>query len=184
MRDCKAIEKIQLENREWFRPWEGTNPTGPLNLDFRQSIRNMLRQLADDSALPFVIEYEGELVGQLNVSNIVHGSVENAYIGYWMHPNFAGRGIMPIAVALATDYAFKIVGLHRVEIAIRPENLASLQIVRKLGFRYEGTKLSFIHINNDWRDHHIFALTSDEVSKGLLKRYLSGEVGKTVYPFD
>jgi ribosomal-protein-alanine N-acetyltransferase len=56
--------------------------------------------------------------------------------------------------------------------------------VRKLGFRYEGTKLSFIHINNDWRDHHIFALTSDEVSNGLLKRYLSGEVGKTVYPFD
>ena len=184
MRDWKTIEKIQLENREWFRPWEGTNPTGPLNLDFRASIRSMLRQLADDSAMPFAIEYQGQLVGQLNVSNIIHGSVENAYIGYWISPQVAGRGIMPIAVALATDYAFNIVGLHRIEIAIRPENTASLQVVRKLGFRYEGTKLAFIHINNAWRDHHIFALTSDEINSGVLNRYLAGDVGTTIYPFD
>jgi ribosomal-protein-alanine N-acetyltransferase len=144
----------------------------------------MLRQLADDTALPFVIEYQGEVVGQLNVSNIIHGSVENAYIGYWVSPHFAGRGIMPIAVALATDYAFRIVGLHRIEIAIRPENSASLQVVRKLGFRYEGTKLSFIHINNGWRDHHIFALTSDEVTAGVLNRFVEGEVETAKYPFD
>lgn len=184
MRDWKTIERIQLENRDWFRPWEGTNPGGPLNLNFRASIRSMLRQLADDSALPFVIEYQGEVVGQLNVSNIIHGSVENAYIGYWVSPHFAGRGIMPIAVALATDYAFRIVGLHRIEIAIRPENSASLQVVRKLGFRYEGTKLSFIHINNGWRDHHIFALTSDEVTAGVLNRFVAGEVETAKYPFD
>lgn len=184
MRDWKTIERIQLENRDWFRPWEATNPTGPLNLSFRASIRSLLRQFGEDTALPFVIEYRGQLVGQLNVSNIVHGSVENAYIGYWIDPNFAGLGIMPIAVALATDYAFNIVGLHRIELAIRLENHPSLQVVRKLRFRYEGTKLSFIHINNGWRDHHIFALTKEEVGEGLLNRYLSGQTGKTVFPFD
>ena len=184
MRDWKVIERIQLENREWFRPWEATNPTGPLNLSFRASIRSLLRQFGEDTALPFVIEFRGQLVGQLNISNIVHGSVENAYIGYWIDPNFAGQGIMPKAVAIATDYAFKIVGLHRIELAIRPENKPSLQIVRKLGFRYEGTKLSFIHINNGWRDHHIFALTREEVQEGLLNRYIAVGSSKTVYPFD
>ena len=184
MRDWKLIEKIQLTYRDWFRQWEATNPTGPLNLDFRSSIRGLLRQLADESALPLVIEYRGEVVGQLNLSNILHGSVSTAYIGYWISPEYAGKGITPIAVALATDYAFNIIGLHRIEIDIRPENKASIQVVRKLGFRYEGTKLAFIHINNAWRDHHVFALTFEEVPGGLLKRYNTSTSALIKYPFD
>jgi len=184
MRDWRAIERIQLANRDWFRQWEATNPTGPLNLDFRASIRGLLRQAAEDIALPFVIEYRGRLVGQLNVSNILHGSVATAFIGYWIDPEFAGLGIIPIAVALATDYAFNVVGLHRIEIDIRPENRASIQVVRKLGFRYEGTKLAFIHINNAWRDHYVFALTFEEVSNGLLNRFLKDETQPLQYPFD
>jgi ribosomal-protein-alanine N-acetyltransferase len=184
MRDWKQIEKIQLTYRDWFRQWEATNPTGPLNLDFRSSIRGLLRQLADESALPLVIEYRGEVVGQLNLSNILHGSVSTAYIGYWISPEYAGKGITPIAVALAADYAFNIIGLHRIEIDIRPENKASIQVVRKLGFRYEGTKLAFIHINNAWRDHHVFALTFEEVPGGLLKRYNNSTSALIKYPFD
>jgi len=173
VRDWKKIEAIQLEHRDWFRKWEATNPTGTLYLDFKASIRGLLSQLGDESALPLVIEYRGELVGQLNVSNILHGSVSSAFIGYWISPKFAGLGIVPIAVALATDYMFNVVGLHRIEIDIRPENAASLRVVEKLGFRFEGTKKGFIHISNAWRDHSVFALTSEEVPKGLLNRYLN-----------
>jgi ribosomal-protein-alanine N-acetyltransferase len=77
----------------------------------------------------------------------------------------------------------KIAGLHRVEIAIRPENTASLRVVEKLGFRYEGLKERFIHINGDWRDHYIFALTFEEVPSGILNRYISGNVPSLSYPF-
>ena len=136
-------------------------------------MRNSLRQLGDESAIPFVIEYRGELVGQLNVSNILHGSVSGAFIGYWITPTVAGKGITPLAVALAIDYMFNVVGLHRIEIDIRPENAASLRVVEKLGLRLEGTKKGFIHINNAWRDHSVFAITSDEVPTGLLNRYLN-----------
>jgi len=184
VRDWKTIERIQLENRDWFRQWEATNPTGTLNLDFKASIRGLLRQLDDESALPLVIEYRGELVGQLNISNIIHGSVGSAFIGYWISPKFAGLGITPVAVALATDYAFNVIGLHRIEIDIRPENKASLRVVQKLGFRYEGTKLAFIHINNAWRDHHVFALTFEEVRDGLLNRFASDQIIQPKYPFD
>jgi ribosomal-protein-alanine N-acetyltransferase len=68
---------------------------------------------------------------------------------------------------------FNVVGLHRIEIDIRPENKPSLRVVEKLGFRFEGTKKAFIHINNAWRDHSVFALTFDEVPNGLLNRYLN-----------
>lgn len=184
MRDWKQIERIQLENRDWFRQWEATNPHTPLNLDFKAGIRNLLRDMSEDIALPLVIEYQGELVGQLNVSNILHGSVSSAFIGYWISPHFAGRGITPIAVALATDYAFTFIGLHRIEIDIRPENKSSIQVVRKLGFRCEGLKRNFIHINNAWRDHYVFAITQDEVQIGLLNRFLRKDTPKTKYFFD
>jgi ribosomal-protein-alanine N-acetyltransferase len=72
--------------------------------------------------------------------------------------------------------------LHRIEIAIRPENTASLRVVEKLGFRYEGHKERYIHINGAWRDHYIFALTKEEVPSGVLNRWVRGEVGRMDYP--
>ena len=54
------------------------------------------------------------------------------------------------------------------EICIRPENHASLRVVEKLGFRYEGLRRRFIHIDGDWRDHYAFALVREEVPEGVL----------------
>ena len=62
------------------------------------------------------------------------------------------------------------------EICIRPENTASLRIVEKLGFRYEGLRRRYIHINGDWRDHFAFALTQEEVPGGVLERWKNGMV--------
>jgi ribosomal-protein-alanine N-acetyltransferase len=115
---------------------------------------------------------------------VLYGSVSNAVIGYWVSPDVAGRGVAPTAVALVTDYLFNQVGLHRVEIAIRPENTSSLRVVQKLGFRYEGLKERYIHINGDWRDHYVFALTREEVDGGVLNRWLRARVPAIAYPFD
>ena len=73
-------------------------------------------------------------------------------------------------MAIAIDHLFTEVGLHRVEIDIRPENTASLRVVEKLGLRQEGTKERFIHIDGRWRDHNIFAITSEEITGSLLSR--------------
>jgi len=182
-RDVKTIERLVLSNREWLRPWEATNPHGPTSFDFKAQIRSLLRALENNDGIPFVIVYKDEIVGQLNVANILHGSVSSCVIGYWISPEVAGLGITPTAVALAMDYMFKVVGLHRVEIDIRPENEASIRVVEKLGLRYEGLKEKYIHINNDWRDHYVFALTSDEVSSGVLNRWLRNEIPKISYSF-
>lgn len=182
-RDAKTLERLVLSNREWLKPWEATNPYGPTSFDFKAQIKSLLRQLERNEGLPFVILYRNEIVGQLNVANIMHGSVSSCVIGYWIIPEVAGRGITPTAVALAMDYMFTNVGLHRVEIAIRPENLPSLRVVQKLGLRYEGLKKNYIHINNDWRDHYIFALTADEVPGGVLNRWTRGEVPEIFYDF-
>ncbi len=176
VRDARRLERELMDNRRWLRTWEATNPRGPMNFDVRASIRNLTSNARSGLGLPFVIEYDGQLAGQLNVSSIAWGSVSSATIGYWVAERFAGKSVTPTAAALATDYCFFQLGLHRMEICIRPENEASLRVVEKLGFRYEGLRRSYIHINGDWRDHFCFALVSDELPTGVLRRWLDGKV--------
>ena len=89
----------------------------------------------------------------MNVSNIVHGVQRSCTVGYWVDGALAGRGIMPTALALVIDHCFTEVGLHRVEIDIRPENTASLRVVEKLGLRREGYYERYLDIDGAWRDH-------------------------------
>lgn len=175
-RDAKKLEEELMRNRSWLRQWEATAPQTFVSFDTKAGIKNLLAHAKVGSGLPFAIEYDGELVGQLNVSGIVYGSLSSAQLGYWVAERVAGKGVTPTAVALATDYCLKNLGLHRMEICIRPENAASLRIVEKLGFRYEGLRRRYIHINGDWRDHFAFALTQEEIPVGVLNRWLSGQV--------
>jgi ribosomal-protein-alanine N-acetyltransferase len=175
LRDSRALERELMSNRSWLRQWEATNPHGPMNFDTRASIRSLLANARGGHGLPFVMEYEGQLAGQLNVSSITYGSLASATIGYWVAERFAGRSVTPSSVALATDYCFFQLGLHRMEICIRPENAPSLRVVEKLGFRYEGLRRRYIHINGDWRDHYCFALVVEEVRQGVLARWRDGQ---------
>ena len=181
--DHRELARLILGNRAWLRPWEATNPNGPINFDIKAMVKGLLRQAASGQGLPLIIEVDGQMAGQLNVANILYGSVSGAMLGYWIAPEVAGRGVTPTAVALVTDYFFNSVGLHRIEIDIRPENEASLRVVEKLGFRYEGLKERFIHINGSWRDHYVFALTAEEVPEGVLNRWQHKKVPKLNYPW-
>jgi len=176
LRDSRTLEQELMSNRGWLRTWEATNPHGPIGFDSRASIRSLLSNWRSGFGVPFAIEYEGEFAGQLNVSGLSYGSLSSASIGYWVAERFAGRNVTPTAVALATDHCLFTIGLHRMEICIRPENAPSLRVVEKLGFRYEGLRRRFIHINGDWRDHFCFALVSEELPSGVLRRWKDGAV--------
>lgn len=177
LRDAKALEKALGNNRAWLQPWEATHPVIPVNPeDTRTSIRSLLQFARAGTVLPLVLEADDDLVGQLNVSQITYGSLSSASLGYWIIPSYAGRGITPVAVAMVCDHLFFEMALHRVEVCIRPENTASLRIVEKLGFRFEGFRRNFIHIDRKWRDHYCFALVVEEVPQGVLKRFESGQV--------
>lgn len=173
-RDARVLQRELLSNRAWLQPWEATIPGGTTGFDMRAGIRRLLQQHREGAGFPFVMEHDGEVAGQLNIWGVARGSLASATIGYWVSERFAGKGVTPTAVAMATDAAFDQFGLHRIEICIRPENRASLRVVQKLGFRYEGLRRRYIHIDGDWRDHYAFALTQEEVPRGVLSRWVSG----------
>lgn len=186
LRDTRDLDQALMENRSWLRQWEATNPNGFTSHDVRGSIRSLQLSARAGSGLPFAIELDGLFVGQLNVSGITYGSLGSATIGYWVTQQAAGHNVTPTAVALATDHCFQALGLHRMEICIRPENAPSLRVVEKLGFRYEGLRRRYIHINGSWRDHFCFALVAEEVTEGVLRRWTTGTVplGQGSVPMD
>jgi ribosomal-protein-alanine N-acetyltransferase len=171
-RDARVWRRLRDDNADWLNPWEATSPDPSVPpMQFRQLVRAMNAEARGGRALPFAITYRDAMVGQLSVAGIGWGSLRSAHIGYWIAKHVAGRGITPTAVALATDHCLFTLGLHRVEVNIRPENLASLRVVDKLGFRDEGLRLRYLHIDGAWRDHRSFALTREEVPGGLLARH-------------
>ena len=175
-RDASRWMDVRTANLEWLRPWEATSPVvgGGGAGTFGDMVRRLRREAKAGHTLPLVVTYDGRLVGQLTVGGISWGSLRSGFIGYWISQEVAGRGIMPTAVALTVDHCFFTVGLHRMEVNIRPENAASLRIVEKLGFRDEGLRQKYLHIDGAWRDHRTFALTVDEVAPGgLLARWHS-----------
>lgn len=172
--DGVAWREVREANREWLHPWEGTTPEGaPHAVTFAALMRGMAAEFAAGRSVPFAIEYQGHYVGNLTIGNIIRGSLRGCYIGYWVDHRVAGRGIMPRAVAMALDYALGELGLHRVEISIRPENLASTRVVEKLHLPIEGLRRRYLHIDGDWRDHNIFVVDTETApAGGFLARYL------------
>ena len=172
-RDRNEWEALRAKNTDWLRPWEATSPEGvATQLGYRQLVRQLDREANEGRLQPFVIETEGRLVGQMHLFGIAWGSLCGASAGYWVDESIAGQGIMPLALAVACDHAFIELGLHRVEVNIRPENTASLRVIEKLGFRDEGLRLRYLHIDGEWRDHRSFALTTEDLgSSSVVERW-------------
>jgi [ribosomal protein S5]-alanine N-acetyltransferase len=174
LRDATTWSSLRLRNEAWLAQWEPTaaQPWGARHTAAAwPSLVSSTRRLAKAGAmLPFVVTYDGRFVGQLTVTNVVRGALRSAHIGYWIDQAVAGRGIMTTAVALATDHCFGPVGLHRIQIDIRPENVASRRVVDKLGFREEGYLVRYLDIDGGWRDHVSYALTVEDVPGGLVRQ--------------
>lgn len=186
LRDAEAWRELQTRNQAWLSRWEASVPPNTpytRRLTYRQLVRRGRHEAAQGRMLPFNVWYDESadprfpgaaqtrMVGQLNIAGIAWGSLCSAHIGYWVDERVAGRGIIPTALALAVDYCFLTVGLHRVEVNIRPENMPSRRVALKLGLREEGLRHRYLHIDGDWRDHYSYAVTRDEVPEGMLERW-------------
>ena len=172
--DAAAWREARRRSADWLSPWDATVPPGGEGRpsSFRALVRTLRRSARRGTSYPFAIEVDGVFAGQLTVSNVVRGSAQFASIGYWIDQRFAGRGVMPRAVAMAIDFCFTTAGLHRIEIAIRPENTNSLRVVEKLEIREVGYAPRYLHIDGAWRDHRLYAITIEEVPhEGLLARF-------------
>lgn len=187
------MDGLRARNRQWTGPWDATIPAQgrPQALTFSELVKRQRARGRAASQLSWLItlssprppgngrgrrarrERSAPIVGQVTVSDIVYGAGRFASIGYWIDQAHAGQGLVPLAVAIACDYCFEVLELHRVEICIRPENQRSLRVVDKLGFTCEGMRRRYLHIDGDWRDHLVYVMIREDCPSGGLVRYLA-----------
>lgn len=167
-----AWREVRERNAEWLRPWDATAPpqASARPMSYAGLARRLRRQGRQGLTMAMVIEVEGRFAGQVTVNNVVRGSAQFASLGYWIDREVAGRGLVPLAVAMVVDHCLTTAQLHRVEICIRPENTNSLRVVEKLGLREVGFAPFFLHIDGRWCDHRIYAITAEELGDGLVAR--------------
>ena len=166
-RDSKEWSALRSRNQNQLMPWEPT-VSGSWEWRHRPSswapLHSVLKSEAKrGNVLPFVIEVDGQYVGQLTVGNVQRGAVRSAWIGYWVDEAASGKGVATAAVALGVDHCFGPVGLHRLEATVQPTNGGSQAVLKKVGFREEGLLQRYMDVNGRFRDHLLMGLTVEEV---------------------
>ncbi len=162
-RDRLVWGQVRRVNSEWLAPWEATRPDvesdGQLPTFF-EMIRHYNREARELRSISFAIWLnEGgreSFIGQITLGGVVLGAYRGAHIGYWIDQRYANRGYTTRAVTALTNFAFTEIRLHRIEINLRPENVASRKVAEKCGYTLEGVRPRYLHIAGEWRDHLTF----------------------------
>jgi [ribosomal protein S5]-alanine N-acetyltransferase len=161
MADFAVWVALREASRDFLIPWEPTWPADDLTRGaFRRKLAQAQLDARDESGFSFLIfKAEGlELIGGITLSNIRRRAAQTATLGYWMGERHAGKGHMTRAVRLLADFSFRELGLDRVEAACLPENLASVRVLEKAGFRREGYARGYLAIAGRRRDHLLYGL--------------------------
>jgi [ribosomal protein S5]-alanine N-acetyltransferase len=110
VRDARRWQQLRQTNNDWLQEWEATSPMPSLEPPptFRQSAKRMLAEAKLGRTMPFVVEYQGTFVGQINVSDITYGSLRGCHFGYWIDESASDKRVMTTAAALVTDHLLKL----------------------------------------------------------------------------
>jgi ribosomal-protein-alanine N-acetyltransferase len=127
-----------------------------------EEFRVWMRRFDDGTNRGYLVRVRetGAAAGVVTINSIIRGRYQGASLGYAAFAPSAGYGYMTEGLAVTLQHAFTDLRLHRLEANIQPANKASLALVQRLGFRYEGLSPAYLYIDGDWRDHERWAITA------------------------
>lgn len=154
--DAPALLATYLRNREHLARWE------PLRSEefFTEagqvaSVRGKLAAVEAGQVDAWLLHHDAEVVGQININNIIRGVLQSASIGYMVDQDHLGQGLATRMVEHAVHRAGEL-GLHRLEAGTIVDNVASQRVLLRAGFVHYGTADRFLFIAGRWQDHHLY----------------------------
>jgi [ribosomal protein S5]-alanine N-acetyltransferase len=104
------------------------------------------------------ITINDEVVGGIGLEPRQDVYRKTAILGYWLSEELWGRGIMPEAVKLVTNYAFTRLDFIRIQASVYSKNPASMRVLEKAGFVKEGVMKNAVIKNAVVMDEHLYAI--------------------------
>ncbi|HZH62136.1 MAG TPA: GNAT family N-acetyltransferase, partial [Metabacillus sp.] len=139
--EAEDLLKLQLTNKEFFEKFAMVRSDSFYSLEHQQSlIKKWENDIENDLEYQFGIFHKdtNKLFGIISLFQVIRGSLQSAFIGYFVDKNYNGMGFGTEAVKLIVDYAFKQLNLHRIEAGVMPHNIGSIRVLEKSGFHKEG----------------------------------------------
>lgn len=168
--DFEEWAALRAQSRGFLTPWEPTWPRDALSEDsFRRRVRRASQEWRDEAGYGlFLVRFNDEaLLGGITIGSVRRGVAQAATLGYWLGAPHARQGYMTEAVHCALGFGFERLGLHRIEAACLPNNVASRGLLLKCGFREEGVAREYLKIAGRWTDHLLFGiLVTDSRPRG------------------
>jgi [ribosomal protein S5]-alanine N-acetyltransferase len=147
-------------SRDFISEW---NPLGDSAEDFRVLLATQGR--AEFQTFLVIDQSSEDLVGRINVANVLRGRLQSASLSYDAFLPYAGTGRMAEGMRLVIGHCFRSspggLDLHRLDISIQPANDRSIQLAQRLGFWHEGKSPGLLFLDGAWRDHERFAVTRE-----------------------
>lgn len=175
-RDEYAWNEVRTRNAQWLEPWESNDPMYHEGISFNAWVDRLRKEEREGKGVTFVVTYGDCIIGQISLGAVFRGSMHSGIVGYWIDQEYAGHGIIPLAVAMLADWALLDphgMQLHRLEIDIVPSNERSRRVVQKLGALYEGVRRQYMYIHGQWRDHETYSLLASDAPDGFVQRLMS-----------
>jgi RimJ/RimL family protein N-acetyltransferase len=122
------------------------------------------RPTADEPLSIFAVRMtDGPIVGGCGLEPLAEDPAQKAVIGYWLARPFWGQGWMTAAVRTLCRHGFETLGLHKITATVFVENLASMRVLEKVGFRREGCLRDHMLKDGQYRDSAYFGLLVGEL---------------------
>jgi ribosomal-protein-alanine N-acetyltransferase len=111
-----------------------------------------------DPLVNFAITIDDEVIGGIGMEPRQDVYRKTAIIGYWLSEKLWGRGIMPEAVKLVTEYAFTNLDFIRLQASVYSKNPASMRVLEKAGYVKEGVMKNAVIKGGEILDEHMYAI--------------------------
>jgi ribosomal-protein-alanine N-acetyltransferase len=160
-----AVEslKFQNNNRDFFEKFSMARNSDFYTIEGQaERIKTFIESMQNDQEYYFGIFKNDDhtLIGTINLFQVLRGSLQSAFIGYFLDKNQNGKGYMTEAAKLIVEYAFNELKLHRIEAGVMPHNIGSIRVLEKAGFHIEGLAQKNVKINGKWEDHQMLAIVN------------------------
>ena len=160
--DRRELLRLTVKSKSLHSPWIAP-PLTPQA--FRAYYKRTLRN--DHEGMVCCLRESDTIFGVINVNNISRGNFLSATLGYYVAMEYSGCGLMTKALNLVTKFAFKNLGLHRLEANIQPHNEPSRKLVQRCGFVLEGFSPGFLFIDGQWCDHERWTILDKRAGLSL-----------------
>ena len=159
--DAQRVAEYFIKNRDFHKKFAQTHHDSYFTVsEQRKFLAYDCESFLGGTLVPLWISEKGgsAIIGRISFFNLAYGGMMSCAVGYHLDKDHTGKGYMTEALDAACSFMFKEFKMHRIEAFILPENERSIKLIKRVGFTGEGRRVSYMHINGQYRDHEAFYL--------------------------